>query len=243
MQEKLSLNSISVKIAGVVVKILTEYRPAVSLYQDFRTSEQPECCIMLNNDDIDFSAVELNLKNKLLIKTNCIIRKFSEALLSFEAILMHGAVVGLGNAAYLFTAPSHTGKTTHARLWIDNCPDAYFVNGDKPFIRFTEDGSILACGSPWAGKENLYTNTMTPLKSIVLMERAENNCIRQISFAEAFPTLFQQTYHPSDEDKMRKTLRLLQRLDPSVSFWRFGCNNFKDDCFKTAYNALVRDQK
>lgn len=237
------MNSINVKIAGIVVEIATEYRPAVSVYQDFRTDEQPVCRITLTDDDIDFSAAELNVKNKLLIKTDCILRKFSEVLLPFDTMLMHGAAVGLENAAYLFTAPSHTGKTTHARLWLKNCPGAYIVNGDKPFIRFTEDGSIFACASPWAGKENLYTNTMAPLKSIVLMERAEDNCIQHISFAEAFPFLLQQIYHPSDEEKMRKTLHLMKRLSQSVTFWRFGCNNFKDDCFNITYDALVRDQK
>ena len=84
---------------------------------------------------------------------------------------------------------------------------------------------------------------MVPLKSIILMERAEENHIEQISFAQAFPTLLQQTYRPDDEEKMRKTLRLMQRLPPAVSFWRFQCNNFKDDCFDVAYNALVKGQK
>ncbi len=97
----------------------------------------------------------------------------------------------------------------------------------------------MACGSPWGGKENYYINTMVPLKSIILMERAEDNCIEQISFAEAFPALLSQVFHPDDEDKTRKTLRLMQRLHPSVSFWRFRFNNYKDDCFDVAYNALV----
>ena len=89
----------------------------------------------------------------------------------------------------------------------------------------------------------MYTNTMVPLKSIILMERAEDNHIEQISFAEAFPKLLQQVYRPEDEEKMRKTLRLMQRLNGPVSFWRFQCNNFKDDCFDVAYNALVGKQK
>ena len=75
------------------------------------------------------------------------------------------------------------------------------------------------------------------------MERAENNIIEQISFAEALPLLLQQAYRPNDEEKMRKTLLLIQRISDNVSFWRFKCNNFKDDCFEVAYNALVRNQK
>lgn len=100
----------------------------------------------------------------------------------------------------------------------------------------------MVCGSPWAGKENMYTNAMVPLKSIILIERSEYNYIEQISFTEAFPFLLQQVFRPDEEEKARKTIRLMQHLHPAVSFWRFKCNNFKDDCFDVAYNALVRDQ-
>ena len=144
---------------------------------------------------------------------------------------------------YIFSAASGTGKTTHICKWLRHLPKAFVVNGDKPFLKFKNDGTVLACGSPWAGKENLYTNTMVPLKAIVLMERAEENHIEQISFAEAFPFLLQQIYRPINEEKMRKTLQMLQRLSLAVTFWRFQCNNYKDDCFDVIYNALVRDQK
>ena len=32
-------------------------------------------------------------------------------------------------------------------------------------------------------------------------------------------------YHPNDEEKMRKTVRLIQRMNGSISFWRFRCND------------------
>ena len=220
-----------------------ECRPAVTLYRDFRTKELPAYQIILTDEDIDFSAVERDPKAKLLIKTPSILGKFSDALLDFDTVLMHGAVLAVENSAFLFSAPSGTGKTTHILKWQDHLPKAFVVNGDKPFIKFSEDGTPpLACGSPWAGKENLYSNTMVPLKAIILMERAENNRIEPISFAQAFPFLLQQTYRPEDPEKMRKTLKLMQRLSPAVSFWRFQCNNFKDDCFDVAYNALVGKQ-
>ena len=139
----------------------------------------------------------------------------------------------------MFTAPSGVGKTTHILKWLDHCPDAFVVNGDKPFILVPPDkGQPLVFGSPWSGKENMYTNTTVPLKSIILMERSEDNHIEQISFAEAFPSLFQQVYRPDEPEKMQMTLHLLQALTPSVSFWRFQCNNFKEECFQVAYSAL-----
>ena len=154
---------------------------------------------------------------------------------------MHGAVVALDEASYMFIAKSGTGKSTHIQNWLENIGGAYVVNGDKPFIIVGKDGA-LACGSPWAGKENLQTNAIVPLKSIVLLERASENHMERISAAQAFPFLLEQVHHPASREKMQKTLRLMQRMSSSVSFWRFQCNNFKDDCFDVAYSALVKGQ-
>ena len=167
-------------------------------------------------------------------------RLISEELLAFDTMLMHGAVVAVDNKAYMFTAKSGTGKTTHIQSWLANIDNAYVVNGDKPFIIIPEtDEPPLACGSPWAGKEKMQTNTTVPLNAIVLMERAEENYIERVSLSQVLPDLLQQIYRPKDKEEMRQTLNLIQRLSKTVSFWRFRFNNFKDDCFDTAYKALV----
>lgn len=237
------MDEISIRVAGQNIRIVSEYRISANMYADFRTDAATDLCVQITDEDIDFIHIEEFNTRKMTIKTPKILIKMAETLLPFDILLMHGAVIEFNKQAYMFSATSGTGKTTHVLKWLNNCPDAIIINGDKPFIKLYEnDCRPLACGSPWAGKENMYTNSMTPLKSIILMERAENNHIEQISFSQAFPSLLQQTYRPNDEVKMRKTLRLLQRLNPSVTFWRFQCNNFKDDCFAVAYNALVRGQ-
>ena len=176
------------------------------------------------------------------LETMAASRKIVEKALDFDIIMMHGAVISTNNGSFLFSAPSGTGKTTHIKKWISNIADSYVVNGDKPLIKICNK-RVIAYGTPWCGKEQMGRNTKAIIKSIVFMERAENNLIEQISFAEALPLLLQQTYRPNDEEKMRKTLLLIQRINDNVSFWRFKCNNFKDDCFEVAYNALVRNQK
>ena len=151
---------------------------------------------------------------------------------------MHGAVIAYNNAAYMFTASSGTGKTTHIRKWLNNLPGAYVVNGDKPLIKITNAGAI-ACGTPWCGKEKFGKNCMVPMRAIVLMERGEDNIIQEISFGQAFTGLLQQTYMPKDVEKMKKTLALLSMLQGRVKFYRFLFNNKKDDSFEVAYNTIV----
>ena len=236
--------SFRIMTAGLVAEIVTEYRPAEFLYADFRTDKPFDFQIELTDDDLDMDIVETGTKRQIRIKTPCMLRKMAEKMIDFDTLLIHGAVLALHDQAYLFTAPSGIGKSTHVETWLKHCPDAYVINGDKPFLRFFDNGAApLACGSPWAGKENAYTNVTVPLKSIIIMERADINHIEQISFAQAIPALLQQVYRSDNVEKMRKTLRLMQCLSPVVSFWRFQCNNFKDDCFDIAFNALVKDQK
>ncbi len=237
------LNKICIKLAGYVGCITSKYCISPTLYADFRTEETIDFSIPITDKDIDFRRTKEYELKTIRIDASSVLRKFSEALTDFDVVLIHGAAIALNGNAYLFTAPSGIGKTTHILKWLDYLPDAFVINGDKPFLKFQDDGVVFACGSPWAGKENLYTNTMVPLKSIILMEQAEDNYIEKISFSEAFFFLFSQIYHSADEDRMRKTMRLIQELPKTVNFWRFRCNNFKDDCFMVAYNALERDQK
>ena len=243
MERFYAMNAIKVKIAGHVGEICSAHRFSRKMYRDFRIDEPAEYRITLTDEDIEFSFIQELVEPIACVKAPQILEKMALALLPFETILMHGAVVAVNDLCYMFTAPGGTGKSTHVKTWLERCSQAYIVNGDKPFIKFSNDETPpLACGSPWAGKENQYTNTMVPLKSIILMERAEDNRMEQITFAQAFPTLLQQVYRPDDEENMRRTLKLMQRLPPAVSFWRFHFNNFKDDCFDVAYNALVRGQ-
>ena len=237
-----------VTFANHIILVKTIHvRPQRICRDFFESCGEPDLFVCTDQADIDFEKTQIDHKEDRepwagFLEVYALHRKISTEIITKDVVVIHSAVIAVNKNAYLFTAPSGTGKTTHIMKWLENCPDAFVVNGDKPFIKINDDGSVLACGSPWAGKENMYTNTMVPLKAIVLMERAEENRIEQISFAQAFPTLLQQVYRPDDEEKMRKILRLMQRLSPAVSFWRFQCNNFKDDCFDVAYNALVGKQ-
>jgi len=135
--------------------------------------------------------------------------------------LMHGAVIAMDDQAYMFTAPSGTGKTTRIRLWQKQYPSSIIVNGDKPLIRISKD-KIIACGTPWCGKEGWNTNTMVPLRAIFLLERSdERNSIEEISLGSAFPALLQQTYRPDESELMRKTLLLLKSLEGKVKIFKF----------------------
>ena len=235
--------SFCVSIAGHRVGIHTRYSDLHTGCGDFLCDGEPEIEISADENDMarERDEAEKALRGNSNLEDLAIHRKICEAMLDWDTFLMHGAVVAVGRSAYVFTAASGTGKSTHVQKWLENAPGAYVVNGDKPLIQITDSGAV-ACGTPWCGKEKMGASVMVPLKAIALMERGENNTIREISFGEAFSFLLQQTYRPTDPEKMKKTLALLSRMNGKVRFYRFIFNNLKDDCFGVAYNALVQGQ-
>ena len=153
----------------------------------------------------------------------CAYRKIAERLPEFGAFVLHGAAVCRNDRAYIFTAPSGTGKTTHATLWMRTFSDTWILNGDKPVI-CRKDGIFYACGTPWKGKEQYGQPQMRPVGSICLLRRAPDNEIRRISGREFVLTLLQQIYRPSVPENLERTLLLLDEFCAAVPAFELKCN-------------------
>lgn len=237
----------NVNIAGRIIEIKAFYQGVDILCQEFKTDRGPaDFSVQCSLEDFEYEAEQYVADRRnaapgpIFLEEYAVLKKVSEGLIDFGAFLMHGAAIAVDDKGIVFTAPSGTGKTTHVIKWLRKYPGTYMVNGDKPFILTAKDDRpVMVCGSPWAGKEDLGSNTMVPLKAIVLMERAEENTIKKVSFSEAFISLYPQIYRPMDPEKMRKTLRMIQSLDGQISFYRFYFNNLKEDCFQVAYEAIM----
>ena len=176
------------------------------------------------------------------IESKIIQQKIADNLPLFDSMVMHGSVIALNNQGHMFTAPSGVGKTTRTRIWLDMYPSSLVVNGDKPIIKITETQAI-ACGTPWCGKEGWNTNIMVPLKTIFLLERAneeEESSVEEVSISKAFPILLQQTHLPKDLDLMKKTLYLLKSLEGKVKIYKFRSSPTKESV-KLAFETAKRD--
>lgn len=232
-----------IRLAGRTIEIHSLYDRVQKMALDYLTDAQtPDFVVDITEADLQAEGTDGSLQQLATLERLAVYRKIAEQMLAYNTFLMHGAVVALNGEAYLFAAPSGTGKSTHVSKWTDRLPEAFIVNGDKPLITVKDD-QPMACGTPWAGKENLQTNTMVPLKAIILMERSEDNVIRRITFSEAFAGLFRQTYQPKDKEKLKTTLLLLKALDHKVKFYSFRFNNMKDDAFQVAYHTLVEAEQ
>ena len=108
------------------------------------------------------------------LETLVVLRAIAEHGPALGRILFHGATIEYGGRAYIFTAPSGTGKSTHIRMWRTVFgDDVDIINGDKPLLRVDgRSGEVRAYGTPWAGKERWQRNVSAPLAGICVVTRA-----------------------------------------------------------------------
>ena len=236
------------KIADCVVSIDSLCENVHSLCADYISDENPSCEIVTAQADIDFerqkSAAE-NIKEGLevvnfsdgYLETLAVYRKLADILNDENIILFHGSVIAVDGEAFLFTAKSGTGKSTHTALWRKKFGErAFMVNDDKPLIKICEDKAVVY-GTPWDGKHHLSRNVSVPLKAVCILERSETNTIKQITKSEAYNMLIQQTHRSKNPQKLGHTLQLIDDFAAKIKLYRLGCN-MDIEAAETAYNGM-----
>lgn len=148
---------------------------------------------------------------------------FYSELLHFNGLMIHSSAVVYNGDAYLFSADSGTGKSTHTQLWKKAFPGAEILNDDKPAVRII-DGKAFAYGTPWSGKTDWNLNVCANLKGICFIERAEKNSIRRVEASEIVTELIKQTIRPPEEKKMNLLFDNIDKLLKTVPVYRMGCN-------------------
>lgn len=172
------------------------------------------------------------------LESLAIYRKICGLLIGQDIMLFHCSSLELDDSAYLFTAPSGTGKSTHTRLWRQVFGERVkMINDDKPLLRHWPDGSWEVFGTPYGGKDNLQANISQKVKGIVLLERAPENHIERVTPHEAYPRLLAQSYR-----ELRDPAALLHTMDlvgslAQLPVFRMGCT-ISEEAVWMAYKAL-----
>ena len=220
------------EIAGQAALVTSLFESTPHHFSAYLTNREPDFFIEIQESDLRFEqadadaeAAEEGFRRRVFpdpfLERAAIQRKFAQHLLKEKVILVHGSTVAVDGQAYLFTARSGTGKSTHTRLWREVFGSrAQMVNDDKPFLRISSSG-VLAYGSPWSGKHGLDTNVCVPLKGICLLERGAKNQIRQAEPAEVLRLL--EGYRPQKSEDIATYQQLLKELTQTVSLWQMDC--------------------
>ena len=229
------MTTFTISLADFCVEINSIFETTHTFCRDYLCEGESAFSVTISPEDITFER-EKSAKEDLLegipvrqfsdeyLETLAVYRKICAKLLERETLLFHGSAVAVDDVAYLFTAKSGTGKSTHTALWRQVLKDrAVMINDDKPLLKLTSDG-VLVCGTPWNGKHGLGCNRMVPLKAICILERAEQNTIVPVDAVEALPMLLQQSFRTGTPTGTVLLFDILDKLTKRVQLYRLGCN-------------------
>jgi len=147
---------------------------------------------------------------------------FRNSILFSSGIVVHAAAIDYKGKGIIFSGPSGTGKSTHARLWKKH-KGALILNGDRPAMRIAGD-SVDLYGTPWAGTSREFVNQKAPLEAIVMLEQGSSNEIRRLTNEEAVRLLAARCYSPYfDKDLMSLALDNIGGIIERVPVYLLEC--------------------
>lgn len=140
-----------------------------------------------------------------------------------DTLVLHAVVVSYEGKGYNFLGLSGTGKSTHARLWLEHIMGAELVNDDFPVVR---DGMVY--GSPWSPITPCYRNVSFPIGGFVRLSQAPYNKIYRISGIEAYLTLHYSDFAsifccPIAENIDKGMHQTKDKLASTVPMWHLEC--------------------
>ena len=150
---------------------------------------------------------------------------FYDKLLDFGGMMLHSSAVAVGGYAYLFSADSGVGKSTHTSYYLEAFGDkAIIINDDKPAIREI-DGKLYCFGTPFSGKHDISVNKGFLIGGICFLRRADENVIEKIDPQRAFKLIYRQTQSMNDSAQVEKRLEVLDKLLSNCDLYEMGCTN------------------
>ena len=234
-QDHLRNCEFTVSLADVPIRITCHYEGNRVFLEDYLTEEAPLAEVHPTGADLAFArrglveALEGDGRSgacisDIDIENQALFALITEKLVAFNTILFHGSALSMDGEAYIFTAPSGTGKSTFARHWRETFGKrVWMINDDKPFVRI-DGGAARVYGSPWDGKHCLSRNASAPLKAVLRLFQSGENRLEPMHKADAYQVLLQQSYMSDVPDTACRILTLERELLDAAAFYRMYCN-------------------
>lgn len=228
------------KIANIYVEMSPKYERLLNQAKQYLTADNvlPDLTIEESNmpSIIDF---QKNNPHLTLDEVEYIIygSRFYNELIKHNGFLLHSSCVVVDNYAYLFSAPSGTGKSTHTQLYLKIFGNrAKILNDDKPAI-LIENNKIMAYGTPFSGKTDLNLNEAYPIKGICFIERGNTNHIEEMPSIKAIYSIYDQTIRPTDETRASLLLDYIGKVVENIPIYKLYCN-MEDEAALVSFNKM-----
>ena len=115
-------------------------------------------------------------------------------------IAVHSASIIYNDNAYVFSASSGVGKTTHTNFW-KQLYDIEFLDGDVAAL-YKENDIVYAYGLPWCGTSKLFQNKKVPLGGIFFLQQSCHNAVHKLNLFESILRLSARCFTPTWTSKL-----------------------------------------
>lgn len=245
MAETYAEKALDVSLAGVPVRVTVRNAFAARSFEPFvveggPAAGSPAIAVRASDEDIAYEREFAPDYGQAALELSALHRQVGAAMAPLDRIVFHACVLEYEGRAYAFTAPSGTGKSTHARLWMKYLGhDARVLNGDKPFLYLPPEGGVVVYGSPWTGKEGWGYNGRAPLAGVCLIHQAPACSIERMDADDAIEPIMRQCYIPRDDPAVTvAVLRNIGRLLKRAPLWRMGCD-ISETAVKTSFETMT----
>ena len=232
------------KIADLIVEYTAKYDDLKRLSEQFEYNGKKEA-------DIALTVTDKHLENMLSrsvegttiggVENFAFSNVFNRAAIKYGVMLVHSSALIYDGGAYLFSADSGVGKSTHTKLWLKAFGDkVHIMNDDKPVVRLYDDHAV-AFGTPFDGGSGIALNESYPLKAIIFVERGEENSVRIPDSKEIIQKLYFQTARMVDRKNAEKMLVNIENILHLTKFYVLTCN-MDVSAANVAYDSIVRQK-
>lgn len=208
------MKSFVIKIGELFIQVNHNYDLILDMSKDYVINTYDHIDVDLNDLDIDKYLIENRPESAEVL---AILESLANHVINFNMILVHGASIEYKDKAYLFMAPSGTGKTTHIKHWKEVLNDVGIINGDKPLI--DEKGYIY--GTPFSGKERWNKPVSYKLDSLIFIVRDSYNHIEKVDSSDVLQDLLNSVHLPKGNEL--KALSLVNAIFSNISMYKMYC--------------------
>lgn len=139
-----------------------------------------------------------------------------------QMLAIHSSSIIYKDKAYLFSACSGTGKTTHTNMWV-NTYGVEILDGDITAITI-EDNIAYAYGLPWCGTSNRYLNKKVPLGAVIFLQQSCHNIVTTLTPFESILRLTARCFTPTwTKEQAQINLDLSERFIKLIPCFFLGC--------------------
>lgn len=214
-----------IEIADIVVEINAFNESTLKYCSGFLSDKESNYVMTMTKEDLE-NEKHINEDGKVYAneEISALYRKIADIFVEENILVMHGSSFKVDNSAFIVTARSGVGKSTHVNLLKQYLKDRFtYINDDKPLLKIKGD-KLTLYSSPWNGKERRGNNINAPLRSIIFLNRGISNTYKKLDNKEVYFRLLSQIYLPLDKTKREKALKLIDILLKSVSFYEINVN-------------------